>query len=113
MVNETASVDGSGLSLSILEAFLPGYTTISRHLVDVFDFDALWIIKLCVIPMGSIAAWNYVYHQVSNVFLFLFTSSLSVDSDDRLFDYVLDFASCLDRWALAKWARITTQQCIA
>jgi hypothetical protein len=56
-----------------------------------------------------IAAWNYVYHQVSNVFLFLFTSSLSVDSDDRLFDYVLDFASCPDRWVLAKLARITTR----
>jgi hypothetical protein len=35
--------------------------------------------------------------------------SLSVGSDDRLFDYVLDFAGCPDRWILAKLVRITTR----
>jgi hypothetical protein len=109
MINETASVSGSSLSLSILKAYFPGYSTIYRHLVNVFDPDVSWIIRLCVILVGLIAAWNDVYHQVPNVFLFLFTSPLSVKSDDRLFDYLVDFASCPDRWVLAKWPEITTR----
>src|SRR5438045_3821728 len=56
--------------------------------------------------MGLIATWNYVFHQVSNVFLFLFNSSLSVKSDDGLVDYLVDFASCPGRWVLAKWLEI-------
>jgi hypothetical protein len=107
MINETASVNGSSSSLSILKAYFSGYLTIYRHLVDVFGPDVSWIIRLFVIPMGLIAAWNYVYHQVLNVFLFLFTPSLLVKSDDRLFDYLVDFASCPDRWVLAKWLEIT------
>ena len=75
MISETAFVNGSSLSLLILKAYFPGYPTIYRHLVDVFDPDVSWIIRLFVMLMGLIAAWNYVYRRVSNVFLFLFISS--------------------------------------
>src|SRR2546430_12289374 len=42
------------------------YTTLFRS-VDVFDLDVSRIIKLCVIPMGLIAAWNYVYPSLERL----------------------------------------------
>jgi hypothetical protein len=98
MINETASVSGSSLSLSILKAYFPGYSTIYRHLVNVFDPDVSWIIRLCVILVGLIAAWNDVYHQVPNVFLFLFTSPLSVMIDSLIILWILPAAQTVGYW---------------
>jgi mitochondrial chaperone BCS1 len=88
--NQTSFTELDSLSENILEALIPGYPLISRSL-RTLGLDVSWILRFFVMPLAIITCLHYFYRHVSGHLYNLFTSSIHVESDDRLFDIVLAF----------------------
>lgn len=79
------------LPANLLEAFIPGYSIISKFLLDVLGFDVTLVVSTCVLAFGLFTSlkflWNHAYEQFEEHFM----SFISINSDDDLYDHVLEW----------------------
>lgn len=87
--NSTAGPSLTQLPANILEAFIPGYSIISKFLLDVLGFDVSLVVSVCflIFALGTSVRflWRHAFAQFSKYFM----SSISIDSDDDIYDHVM------------------------
>ena len=87
--NVTASI--TQLPANILEAFIPGYSIISRFLLEILGFDITVAVSVCFLLFGFSTSVRFLWDQAYTYFEKHFTSFISIDSDDDLYEQVMDW----------------------
>ncbi|MCJ1242595.1 hypothetical protein MMC14_010604 [Varicellaria rhodocarpa] len=87
--NVTASI--TQLPANILEAFIPGYSIISRFLLEVLGFDITVAVSVCFLLFGLFTSVRFLWDQAYSNFEKHFTSFISIESDDDLYEQVMDW----------------------
>jgi mitochondrial chaperone BCS1 len=98
VVNQTTenATESQGKSFTqipttILESFIPGYSIISRFILEVFGFDVGILVSLGLIVFATVHVSSYLWNRGYLIFEKFFTSSVYVDDGDDLFDSILDW----------------------
>ena len=83
------------LPANILEAFIPGYSVISRFLLEAFGVDVTLLVSVCALIFGSVTAvklvWKYAYQQIQTYFM----SYIRIKRHDDIYDYLMDWVASL------------------
>jgi len=93
-VNQTTSI--TQLPANILEAFIPGYSIISKFLWEVLGFDVTLVVSICLLTFGLFTAGKYGWNHASNWFEEYFMSFVSINSDDDIYDHVMEWLAAQD-----------------
>ena len=109
--NSTATL--TQLPANLLEALIPGYSIISKFLLDVLGFDITLVVSVFALIFGLYTAvkflWKHAYAQFQEYFM----SFICIDSDDDIYDHVMKW---LQAQAMVKNSRSlvakTSQQSI-
>lgn len=91
--NDTTIPGRAHLPTSILDAFIPGYSFISKYLLDVFGFDISIIVSTLVLGFACITGVRYIYRHLWETFLTYFTASVVIDAYDIIYDNLLSWAA--------------------
>ena len=89
MNNSTTSV--TQLPANILEAFIPGYSLISKFLLDSLGFDITLLVSVCFLVFGLVTSLKFAWKHVSEQFGEYFMSYIRIDSDDDIYDHVMEW----------------------
>ena len=97
---EMPGVNGSNatfteLPANILDALVPGYSVISKHLLNVFGLDISLFVTLAVIILAATKGGQYAYYKVAKAFRYMFLSSVYIEEHDDLFDMLMDWLAAL------------------
>ncbi|MCJ1258651.1 hypothetical protein MMC24_006484 [Lignoscripta atroalba] len=87
--NTTGSI--TQLPANILEAFIPGYSVISRFLLEVLGFDITLVVSICFLVFGLVTSLRFLWHHSYAWFETYFMSFVSIDSDDDIYEHVMDW----------------------
>ena len=87
--NGTGSI--TQLPANILEAFIPGYSIISRFLLEVLGFDITVVVSVCFLIFGLATSLKYLYTHAYDQFKTFFMSFISIESDDDIYEHVMDW----------------------
>ena len=87
--NSTTSV--TQLPVNILEAFIPGYSLISKFLLDSLGFDITLLVSVCFLLFGLLTSFNFAWKHASEQFNEYFMSSIRIDSDDDIYSHVMEW----------------------
>lgn len=90
--NNTAIPGIAHLPTSILDAFIPGYSFISKYLLDVFGFDISIIVSVLVLGFALTTGVHYIYRHLWASFLKYFTASVVIDAYDIIHDNLMYWA---------------------
>lgn len=85
--NTTTSL--TQLPANLLEAFIPGYSIISKFLLDVLGFDVTLVVSICALAFGLYTALKFIWKHAYAQFQEHFMSFISIDSDDDIYDHVM------------------------
>lgn len=85
--NATTSI--TQLPANLLEAFIPGYSVISKFVLDALGIDITLVVSIAILLFGLITASNFLWHHASTLFGTYFTSSISIDEHDDIYDHVM------------------------
>jgi mitochondrial chaperone BCS1 len=92
--NDTTTIPGiAQLPSSILEAFIPGYSFISKYLLDGFGFDISIIVSILILGFACATSVHYIYRHLQVIFLTYFTASVVIDAYDHIYDNILSWAA--------------------
>ncbi len=89
MNNSTTSV--TQLPANILEAFIPGYSLISKFMLDSLGFDITLLVSVCFLVFGLVTSLKFAWKHVSEQFGEYFMSYIRIDSDDDIYDHVMEW----------------------
>ena len=87
--NGTGSI--TELPANILEAFIPGYSIISRFLLEVLGFDITVVVSVCFLAFGLVTSLKYLYTHAYEQFKTYFMSFVSIESEDDIYEHVMDW----------------------
>ena len=87
--NGTSSI--TQLPANILEAFIPGYSIISRFLLEVLGFDITVAVSVCFLIFGLATSIKYLWNNAYEYFKTYFMSFISIESDDDIYEHVMDW----------------------
>lgn len=87
--NSTTSV--THLPVNILEAFIPGYSLISKFLLDSLGFDITLLVSVCFLLFGLLTSLKFAWKHASEQFNEYFMSSIRIDSDDDIYSHVMEW----------------------
>ena len=87
--NSTTSV--TQLPANILEAFIPGYSLISKFLLDSLGFDITLLVSICFLIFGLATSLKFAWKHTSAQFTEYFMSNIRIDSDDDIYDHVMEW----------------------
>ena len=87
--NSTTSV--TQLPANILEAFIPGYSLISKFLLDSLGFDITLLVSVCFLLFGLFTSLKFASTYTSELFGEYFMSSISIQSYDDIYDHVMEW----------------------
>ena len=93
-VNKTTSI--TQLPANILEAFIPGYSIISKFLWDVLGFDITLVVSICLLTFGIFTSSKYAWSHTFDWFEEYFMSFISINSDDDIYDHVMEWLTAQD-----------------
>ena len=79
------------LPANILEAFIPGYSLISKFLLDSLGFDITLIVSVCFLLFGLVTSLKFAWKHASEQFSEYFMSYIRIDSDDDIYDHVMEW----------------------
>ena len=85
--NVTTSI--TQLPINILEAFIPGYSIISRFLLEVLGFDITIVVSVCFLIFGLFTSIQFLWNHAYGLFKTYYTSFIAIDSDDDIYTYVM------------------------
>lgn len=84
---------GIELPANILEAFIPGYSIISSFLLEVLGFDITIVVSICLLIFALVTSIKYVWNHVYKWFKIHLMSYVSIESDDDIYEHVMDWLS--------------------
>ena len=87
--NSTASV--TQLPANILEAFIPGYSLISKFLLDSLGFDITILVSVLFLVFGMATSLKFAWKHTSKQFDEYFMSHIRIDSEDDIYDHVMEW----------------------
>ena len=79
------------LPANILEAFIPGYSLISKFLLDSLGLDITLLVSVCFLLFGLLTSLNFAWKHASEQFNEYFVSSIRIDSDDDIYSHVMEW----------------------
>lgn len=79
------------LPVNILEAFIPGYSIISKYLLDVLGFDITLVVSVCLLIFGLFTSIKFLWTHAYNQFEEHFMSFVCINSDDDLYEHVCEW----------------------
>ena len=94
--NTTIPIDFSHLPSSILDAVLPGYSFVSKLILDLFGFDVSIIVTICAFIFLANTGYGYIYRYASALFEKYLTSSITIEYYDDIYDHVLAWIADLN-----------------
>jgi chaperone BCS1 len=90
--NQTVS-DITHLPSTILDTFIPGYSLVSKYILDTFAFDISIIASLCVLVFASTFGGQFVMKHISQQFFSYFSASVTIYNYDPIYDNILDWVA--------------------
>ena len=88
---ENGSASITQLPANLLEAFIPGYSVISKFLFDALGIDITLIVSVCLLLFGLISAFSFLWQHADTQFSKYFMSSISVESHDDIYDHIMEW----------------------
>ena len=87
--NTTGSI--TQLPANILEVFIPGYSIISRFLLEALGFDVTVVVSVCFLIFGLAVSVRFLWNHAYAYFQTYFMSFISIESDDDIYEHVMDW----------------------
>ncbi|MCJ1473563.1 hypothetical protein MMC13_002214 [Lambiella insularis] len=87
--NNTSSI--TQLPANILEAFIPGYSIISRFLLEALGFDITVAVSICFLVFGLVTSLKFLWNHAYGYFKTYFMSFITIESDDDIYEHVMDW----------------------
>ncbi|KAI9841137.1 MAG: hypothetical protein M1837_000981 [Sclerophora amabilis] len=87
--NDTSSTRMSQVPVNLLESFIPGYSIISRYLLEAFGFDITILVSVCFLTFAVGKCGKYIWRNAYDIFQDWFTSSISIPENDMIYDYMM------------------------
>ena len=91
------------LPTNVLEAFIPGYSIISKFLQDALGLDITLIVSVCLLGFAVFKSVGFFWEHASYWFELYFVSSVIIDSDDDIYEHLLCWVS--DRQGFSSTSR--------
>ncbi|KAL1645766.1 hypothetical protein SLS58_003650 [Diplodia intermedia] len=79
------------LPSNILEAFIPGYSLISRFIFDAFGFDIGVLVSIGLLAFAVVTSVTYTWVKAFSLFQDCWMSNVYIDDSDDLYDSVLEW----------------------
>ena len=76
---------------TILEAFIPGYSTISRFLLDSFGFDITKAVSVAFIGYAIVRSIEFLQHQAISLITGYATCHVTISSDVDSYAWLMDW----------------------
>ena len=76
-----------------LDHFIPGYSLISSVLLQMFGIDINSVISVAFLVFTFITAGKFLWSRLGVVWSRYFTSSITINSDEKIYQYVMDWVS--------------------
>ena len=83
------SSPGPYVSLNILDTFIPGYSTISRLLLDILGFDITYFVSVCIVVFVLAKSANFLRAQAYSLVMQFFATSVSLDADADAYFWIM------------------------
>ncbi len=77
------------LPASILEAFIPGYSLISKLFLDALGFDISLFVSICFLAFGLVTGLTFAWKIFYRVFEEYCMSFIRIDSDDDIYEHIM------------------------
>lgn len=77
------------LPANLLEAFIPGYSVISKFVLDALGIDITLVVSVCLLLFGLVTASTFISRHASSMFEKYFMSAISIESHDDIYDHVM------------------------
>ena len=90
--NETVS-DITRLPSTILDTFIPGYSIVSKYILDTFAFDISIIASVCVLAVATLFGGQFVMKHISQQFFSYFSASVTIYNYDTIYDNILEWVA--------------------
>jgi chaperone BCS1 len=90
--NETVS-DITHLPSTILDTFIPGYSLVSKYLLDVFAFDISIIASVCVLAFAFAFGGQFAMKHIGAQFFRYFSASITIYNYDPIYDNILEWVA--------------------
>ena len=87
--NENATTSITQLPVNILEAFIPGYSIISRFLLEVLGFDITVVVSVCFLVFGLLTSIQLLWSHAYRLFKTYYMSFITIESDDDIYAHVI------------------------
>ena len=78
---------------TILDTFIPGYSIVSKYILDVFAFDISIIASICVLLVAFTFGGQFVIKHISAQFFSYFSSSVTIYNYDPIYDNILNWVA--------------------
>jgi mitochondrial chaperone BCS1 len=91
--NDTSAAGFAHLPITMLDAFIPGYSVIVKYILDVVDFDISTLVSILFLGFACATGFDYLYRYLWSTFLVHFTASVTIDAWDTIYDNLLAWAS--------------------
>ena len=82
----SSNSSAANLPSTLLELFVPGYSTISQLALRLLGVDIGVLVTGWALIFGCRTAWRYIYDLVHGIIDEHYTSSIQIDDNDDLFD---------------------------
>jgi chaperone BCS1 len=89
--NSTASI--TQLPANLLEAFIPGYSVISKFVLEALGIDITLVVSVCLLLFGLITASTFLWRHAFELFEKYCMSAISVESHDDIYDHIMAWLS--------------------
>ncbi|CAF9923040.1 MAG: hypothetical protein HETSPECPRED_005224 [Heterodermia speciosa] len=86
----------TNLPANILEAFIPGYSVISRFLFDLLGFDITLAVSVSLLLFGLFTSVKFLWRHAYDQFQIYFTSFINIESHDDIYDHLMDWLAAHD-----------------
>ena len=87
--NETTNI--TQLPTNVLEAFIPGYSIISKIFLDTLGFDITLLVSTCVLAFGVSTALTFFWKHAYRLFTEYCMSYIRIDSDDDIYEHIMEW----------------------
>lgn len=94
--NDNSTTSVTQLPANILESFIPGYSLLSKFLLDSLGFDITLLVSVCFLIFGLATSLKFAWKHTSELFSEYFMSYIRIDSDDDIYDHVMEWIRIQD-----------------
>jgi len=82
-----------GIPLGLGDAIFPGFSIISKLLIETLGLDVAIVIQACGIIVALLGAARYLWRALSSLWSQWFMSYITISSNDRLHEQVMNYMS--------------------